>query len=240
MRFRTLAAVALAVVFSSSDVEAKCAMPGVRFEPPDGSLPPSAVVRLFVPPYHQTSGPLGVYGIDATGKTIAPTVSSESTSDAFTSYRLAFTGLKKGALTVRFTGKYGASRDATYTIDPGWSRPAFTAPKVTLTRVQTSWTCSHQLTRNVTFPSLAPAYRLTFAATKPALAGSKTSIVLPADVRNLFGGYSSPGAADLALGHVNCMGSTYEWKSGQWARITALFPDGSEVEVSPGVWIDPP
>lgn len=240
MRFPTLAAGVLVVMSSSSDAEAKCAMPGVRFEPPDGSLPASAVVRLFVPPYQQASGPLSVYGIDAAGKTIAPTVVAESTSDAFTSYRLAFTGLKKGALTVRFTGKYGGARDATYTIDPTWSRPAFATPKLTLTRVHTSWTCSHQLTRNVTFPSVAPAYRLTFAATKPALAGSKTSIVLPADVRNLFGAYSSSGAADLALGHVNCMGSTYEWNGGQWARITALFPDGSEAEVSPGVWIDPP
>lgn len=239
MRFRTFAAVALVVVSSSSDAEAKCAMPGVRFEPPDGTLPSSPVVRLFVPP-HQIGGPLGVHGIDAAGNTVAPTVVSESTSDAFTSYRLSFNALKKGAFTVRFTGKYGGPRDATYTIDPKWVRPAFAAPKLTLTRVQTSWTCSHQLTRNVTFPSVAPAYRLTFAPTKPALAASKSSLVLPADVRTLFGAYSPTGASDLALGNVNCMGTTYEWKGGQWVRITALFPDGSEGEVTPGIFIDPP
>ncbi len=239
MRFRTVAAVVLVVASSATDAEAKCAMPGVRFEPPDGTLPSSAVVRLFVPP-HQLGGPLGVYGIDAAGKNVAPTVLAESTSDAFTSFRLSFTGLKKGSFTVRFTGKTSGARDATYVIDPGWSRPAFASPKLTLTRVHTSWTCSHQLTRNVRFPSVAPAYRLTFAANKSGLASSKTSLVLPADVRTLFGPNAATASADLALGHVNCMGSTYEWNGAQWVRITALFADGTEAEVTPAVFLDPP
>lgn len=36
------------------------------------------------------------------------------------------------------------------------------------------------------------------------------------------------------------MGSTYSWNSGTFARVVALFPDGSEAEVSPAIWLDPP
>ena len=238
MRTLSLAAAALVVVCSASDAEAKCAAPGAHFEPASGAVPVSAVVRMFVPP-HQLNGPPAVTALDAAGKPVATTIATESTSDAFNSYRIAFAA-KSGTVTLRFAGKYGAPHEATYAIDPTYAAPKFTPPKLTLTRVQTSWTCSHQLTRNITFPSVAPAYRLTFANNKAALAGSKDSVVLPAETRTLFGYYASSAGADLALGHVNCMGTTYTWKSGQWARITALFPDGSEAEVTPAVWLDPP
>ena len=239
MRWLLLATSVFGASLAASDAHAKCAAPGPKFEPESGSVPTAPVLRLFASTWASPGTPT-VTAIDAKGKKLSPVITTESTADAFTSYRLAFPAAAKGKLQVHYVGANGWTRDAEYTVDPSWKAPGFVAPKVTLYRVQSSWTCSHQLTRNIQFPNVAPAYRLTFATTVAGLAKSTTTLVLPADVKTMFVAYPSTVNADLALGHVNCMGSTYSWNGGTFAKIVALFPDGSESEVSPGIWLDPP
>jgi hypothetical protein len=236
MRRIILAATGLAALLVSFDAEAKCALPGVRFEPPSGMLPSAPVLRLFLPGYWAPASPT-VTAIDAAGKKLNAVMTSESTVDAFATYRVAFAGAAKGPLHVRFVDKQGTAHDSTYTIDPAWKTPAVATPKVTVSSVQSSWTCSHQSTRNLTFPSIAPAYRVMFSPAQ--FAKTTASIVLPADVKSLWGSTTPTTTADLAIGYVNCMGGTHAWTKREWVRVYALYADGTESDVT-SMWLDPP
>jgi hypothetical protein len=221
---------AVAVLVASSDADAKCMMPSVHFEPASGTLPTSPVLWLFVPRYG--APPVArVSATDAAGKKHAASLAIESTSDAFTSYRVTLPKLPAGKLHVSFLDGNGGSRDADYVVDHAWKAPAIPSPKMTITRTSTWWTCSHQLTRNVVFPTVSPAYRITLG---------KDVVVLPANTSDMFAAYPTGGNANLALGHVNCMGSTYDWKGGRSAKVEALLPDGSATVIATSLWLDPP
>jgi hypothetical protein len=234
---RSAALFALAIFTATSDAEAKCAMPGVRFEPPEGAVPTSPVLRLFVPPYWAPASPT-VTATDATGKKLAATLVMESKSEAFATYRLGLSAAANGTLRVRFVDKTGGDHDAEYTVNSAWKAPAIPSPKIAVTRTQSSWTCSHQLTRNLVFANVAPAYRVTFTVMKNGK--DNGSVVLPANTSSMFGAYPTGGNANLSLGYVNCMGSTYGWSTGVFARVEALLPDGSETMIARDVWLDPP
>lgn len=226
---------AVAVVLIASDAEAKCMMPGVQFEPSTGDVPSTPVLRLFLPKYWAPASPV-VTAVDASGKKLTGTLSLESSADAFASYHVALPKAANGKLQVHFVDKNGTDHGATYNVDAAWKKPSIVAPTMTVTRTQSSWTCSHQLTRNIVFPSVASAYRVTFTAMKN---GKDTgSVVLPENPRVLFG--SSSADASLELGHVNCMGQTYAWAGGRLARVEALLPDGSAVTLARDLWLDPP
>lgn len=235
MRYGALAT--LAVLVSTSDAEAKCMMPGVRFEPSEGSVPSAPVLRLFLPPYWAPASPT-VTAVDASGKKLVAALVMESTSDAFATYRVGLPTASNGKLHVRFVDKTGGDHDAEYTVNSAWKAPAIGSPKIAITRTQSSWTCSHQLTRNLVFANVASAYRVTFTVMKNGK--DNGSVVLPANTSSLFGAYPTGGNANLSLGYVNCMGSTHDWSTGVFARVEALLPDGSATTIARDVWVDPP
>ena len=88
------------------------------------------------------------------------------------------------------------------------------------------------------FASVASAYRVTLSVMKNGK--DNGSVVLPANTSSLFGTYPTAGNANLSLGYVNCMGSTYDWSTGAYARVEALLPDGSSTTIARDLWLDPP
>lgn len=235
-----LIATAAMVSLVPVDASGKCMSLVSRFEPASGAVVPSApVLRLFVPA-HRVAGLPVVTATDAAGRAVKVVVTSESATDAFNSYRVSFGSLAKGDLMVRFVDKYDISNYVAYTVDPAWAAPKAVPPKVKVTRTETSWTCSHQLTRNLEFSSVAPAYRVSFAANKAALASPVSSIVLPANVQPVWNSSEPVKKASIEIGHVDCMGYTHKWSGGMWVRVTALRPDGSETDVVSALWLEPP
>jgi hypothetical protein len=224
----------VAVLVASSDADAKCMMPSIHFEPASGTLPTSPVLRLFVPKHHAPASP-AVTALDAAGKKLSATLALESTSDAYSSYRVTIAAAKAGKLRVSFLDNNGTAHHRDYVVDPKWNKPTIAPIATTVTWTSTSWKCSHQRTRNIVFKSVADAYRVTLTSGKIT-----ETVVLPANVSEMFAAYPTGGNATLLLGHVSCMGHTYEWAGGRYARVEALLPDGSSTTIANGIWLDPP
>jgi hypothetical protein len=206
--------------------------------PPDGSpLPPKPTLYVFVPGRWgrrpPETPPLTI--VDGAGATVSFRVTRAGEVPAFSAYRVDVEARAGSRITVKL--KYKAYGEVTlirsYSVTAAWERPARGATAVTkVEREKRDWTCSFQSSRNLTPSRFAPAYRIEWALT-PAdwRGGVRGQVVLPYSKGEFWRRDQSqvPQVALLELGHLDCIGFTFEWKGKPiYVGLAALYPDGSE------------
>lgn len=237
MRSLPAALLFLSTIAVSAPAAAKCMSPSAVLIPSSGKVPVGAKLRLLLPAWAgKNKSPTLV--VRAASKTIPVVTTRLDTAPGNLDAYLVQVGTSgAGPMTVELQGKSGAV-DASWSleVDAGWKAPVLAKVTPTLARISTSWTCSHELSRQLTFAGVAEGYRVVTAATKADLADPKktTSVYLPSAPGAFFGRSLSPiTTADLRLGFLNCFGETFQFSTTPvWGEIRALLPDGSEPVVS--------
>ncbi|MCC7381732.1 MAG: hypothetical protein IT384_07860 [Deltaproteobacteria bacterium] len=230
MRWIGAAAVVLLVLSAASSF-AKCRAPSPILTPAPGSeLPPDPVLWFFARP--QVKAP-PLRARDANGHAIAIEITDlkEESAPAFRVMRLRLrTGAQaEGKIVVEYVEPWSDEwKRAEYTIV---NRPASPAAGVEILRQserQYAWTCSYQSTVDLSVSIVAPSYRVEWSSTlEDYRAGLRRAVVLPGDLSRLFGG-SSEDPSTISLGHVDCTGTTLEWKDPAiFVGVSALFSDGT-------------
>jgi len=228
---------ALAILLSAiaPQAGAKCAMPRAFFLPDTGSsMPASATVYLFVP---QPGTPPTVIA-QADGKDLPLKVDSLPAPTAFSVTRVRFDATGHTTVELAVKPEPGAPaahrRDVAYRIDPHWKRRGAGTTQIAKVEEECHrWTCSYQETQNLDVTEPAPAYRVEWAHVRADyVAGRRQSIVLPRRMEHFFawpGGSPVPAGGRLELGHVDCLGSAFEWAVPRlWVGVAALHADGAE------------
>ncbi|TNF33052.1 MAG: hypothetical protein EP329_08800 [Deltaproteobacteria bacterium] len=243
----SLAAVAL-LATAGPAAHAKCAAPSPFIAAPDdGVVPPEPFVFVFTPAAMELRevralGPDGaVIGVEH-----VKLPGTESWNVARLRVKTATPGKITVVATIRAWGDrtWEIRRELTVALPlkyplPRAGAPTKLKPTTTVADLGVShyrWTCSHESVRRLGVEVLtslgkhvAPAYRV------DVLVGGevrRTSVFPSASDRFFaFGDDKPPAAAVLALGHINCFGSSFDWRGVDAVdvRVTALFPDGDEV-----------
>jgi hypothetical protein len=251
MRRRGLVVAALlGLALAPAPARGKCAMPAAVIVPPDGAaLPPKPVLYAFVPGGFgkRPADALPLTIVDGAGAKVSFRVTRLGEAPAFAAYRIEVDARAGSRITVKLTQQMyrEVTIARTYAVAGDWKRPARGATAVTkVTHESHRWTCSHQLSQNLTPGRFAPAYRVEWAETEKAWRdGKRERLFLPYSKAEFWNWRNEkvPQAALLELGHLDCMGSTFEWKGKPiYVGVAALHPDGSEdppaaepVKVSP-------
>jgi len=234
---RTLAPILLFLAASVvvEPASAKCMMPSSALVPASGKVPAGAKLRLLVPQYSRAAKPPVVTAKVGNKSIPALVVRLDTAPAALDAYLVQLGVSAAGPLVVELQGASGGVVGTwNLEVDGGWKAPAVAKETPKVGHVVSSWTCSHERSRQLAFTGGADGYRIVLAAKKGDLSDPKKtqSVYLPSSPLAFFG--SKPVAsADLRLGYMNCFGETYEFPtSTMWAEIRALLPDGSEPVVT--------
>jgi hypothetical protein len=229
---RPLAPLSLFVLasLSSGPASAKCMMPSPTLVPPSGKVPVAATLRLLVPELGAAKPPSLTARAGTKAMPLVVTRLDTGASD-LAAYAVHLAATPGGPVVVELAGKY-SSTTWTLDVDGAWKPPTVAKETPKIGRVATSWTCSHELSRALTFTGGVAGYRVITAAKQGDLADPKKtkSVYLPSTPHAFFGGpLTSAPTVDLRLGYLNCFGDTYRFESAAvWAEIRALLPDGTE------------
>lgn len=250
-----LAAVAITAWAEPQAAEAKCAAPQPVLSPETGSrLPPNPTLYAFWP-HLAGDKPPQLTARDAKGRSVGLTQSQIAETEAFVVYQLKLATSAAGTVTLKIpkeTYSFWRVDSWQFTIDPGWRAPVPPPARSGLSvNTQSSrWTCSYQLSQNLTLPVAAAAFQVTIADSREDYAaGRLRHLVLPPQMAMFFGVSTSRDGHDaghprseLQLGHSNCLGSTWTWTDKPiYVGLSALQPDGSAAPIGTApVRVDPP
>lgn len=219
----------------SGSAQAKCMMPSPALVPPSGKIPSGAKLRLLVPQFTSVKKPLTVTA-RLGNKSVPVVVTKLDTPPAELDAYLVQLGVSApGAPTLELPTQYG-STTWSLDVDPGWKAPAIAKETPTVGHVVTSWTCSHERSRQLAFKGGVDGYRVLLGQKKEDFADPKKlqSVYLPSSPRAFFGAPIGSSTADLRLGFLNCFGETYTFTTTTMlAEVRALLPDGTEPVVTP-------
>lgn len=213
------------------EAHAKCAAPHAYFLPRPGTpLPPDPTLFFIVPPASYPK-PAATIAFTASSETNAKLEVTSTPMPTVADFRIIKLSVKAPAGTKFAIDGFGGKPAA-------WSVEAMTLPAdFTLSRgkdAYSSWTCSYESSRVLESSISAPAFRVEFAATEAELLANKGQTVVVEGqndgfLRNNDKPDVEPQAPAVRLGHHNCWGANFVWKTAKVAvRVTALLPDGSE------------
>ena len=207
--------------------------------PDDGIVPPNPVVYVFSPDGLKLTG-VRIEGRDQA--TLGVDRAAAPGTAAWNVTRVAVTAAKPGKITVVATFEgwteqpLEVRRELTIRAAPRRPVPtegaptAATPPAATVVDYgvsQYGWSCSHENVRELGVDVVAPAYRVELMS-----GGEVRQVaVFPRTSDSFYPGSARTGAV-LALGHINCLGESFDWRGLRDAalRVTALLPDGAEVQ----------
>ncbi len=233
--------IALVAVSLPSAVSAKCAAPGAFLVPGSGEVPQNPALHLFVPSWMEQAPVLTARSGD---HVLASKMTIVGSSPAFRVYRIEIETGDSSSIDVSFE-RWSNEVHGTYHVDARYAGAPRSAVQIEeITEKSYQWTCSYEETRRLGVDTRAPLYRVEFAASEEEFrSGVRRSLHLPhrtSEVAFRWEDSEVPESPLLVLGHVDCLGSTLEWKGPIWAAIVAMYPDGTETPLGAPQRIDPP
>jgi len=231
-----LVAAVLGVALVPASAWGDCALPAAVVVPPDGAtLPPNPVLFVFVPDHFgiRPSDTLPLTIVDRSRAKVSFRVTRFGAVPAFAAYRVDLSARAGTRITVGLRHRLypDITIARTYSVTDAWKRPPRGTTTVTkVAHASSKWTCSYQSSSNLTPSRLAPAYRVEWALSpEDWRRGARGKLVLPYASLEFWEEKKASQAALLELGHLDCLGFTFEWKGKPiYVGIAALHPDGSE------------
>lgn len=236
---------ALSIALAPASALAKCAGPGAFLVPFEGDLPGDPSVHLFFPSWMKDAPDVVVK--DQDGNPLEHRIVAVPSSSAFQVLRIDVESAGATSLALSFANDSGrALPERTFRIDPKYAPAPRSAARIeSVTESSYEWTCSHEEAQQLSVDTRAPLYRVEWAASEREFrAGNRQQVLLPHRIKELAFRWNDSPVPDsplLVLGHLNCTGSTLDWKQGAiWAAVVALYPDGSETPLGEPMRVKPP
>lgn len=207
---------------------AECMMPQRFLSPPAGhAVPSGGTVFLFQPTSSDRPDiPKAVLTDRARRKRTSVVVERVSQTGAFVTYALKLpkTTASKVELVVQPRTQYEHELRVPYLIRSGVPSAMDGVEIIKSEDELSQWTCSFQRSKNLTVDADgAIAFLLTWTRD-----GTTETAVLPPSMKPFFDG-KPPAEQVLELGHVNCLGFSFDWEPGAIdLRVSALFSDNTK------------
>jgi hypothetical protein len=236
---------ALSIALAPASALAKCAAPSEFLVPSEGDLPSNPALHLFLPFWKKDAPDLTVK--DQDGNPLQYEIKAVTSSPAFDVLRIDV--VSAGASSISLSFERGAGRhlpERTFRIDPRYASAPRSAARIeSVTESSYQWTCSREELQQLQIDTAAPLYRVEWAASESDFrAGNRKSVLLPHRLQDLAFNWNEnpvPATALLALGQINCTGSTFDWTQGPvWVAVVAMYPDGSETPLGEPALVKPP
>ncbi|MCB9654888.1 MAG: hypothetical protein H6729_12235 [Deltaproteobacteria bacterium] len=203
-------------------------------------LPPNPTLYVFAP----QKEPPQVRVKDGRGKKLRTTITPLPSPPAYTAFAVRIESSAPSELRVEM---HERKRPGTIVRRRYQVRPIDTAqpvssdiarPSHVMSKDETSdrWTCSYNETANLTVDDWAPAYEVRWRD-----AQVEHSVVVPPRADAFFErDPASSSTAKLELGHVSCLGQTFEFTKTIDLRIVRLGVDGVASTESSPITVEPP
>ncbi|MBK8010441.1 MAG: hypothetical protein IPK13_03780 [Deltaproteobacteria bacterium] len=218
---------------------ARCAPAELLLTPSSKTvLPPNPTLYVFAP----RKEPPRIRVKDARGRKLRTTITALPSPPAYTAFAVRIESSAPSELRVEMHERKrpGTIVRRRYQVRAIGTQPVSTdtaRPSQIVRKDETSdrWTCSYNETANLTVDDWAPAYEVRWRDEQV-----EHSVVIPPRVDAFFERDPAPSTARLELGHVSCLGQTFEFTNTLELRIVRLSTDGAASSESSPITVAPP